>query len=533
MGLLHGSGTLPRDRGRNESNTHRLNPETQAMKMLNTLTSNAYHDLIDYNVVDQGGDHVGTLHSLWSDQNTGALEFLGVKTGWLFGKNHVVPASSAQIDEDNRFVQIPFAADFIKEAPSIAADAEITEEQEAEIYRYYGLSGAQAATGVSSASATTEHSATRTATGTEATTISDLGRGAATAAGAGTAGYAATTGATTTREARTGETIEVPVSEEQLHVGKRTVDAGSVRLRKVIRTETVNTPIELRREDVTIERVPAGEVRATAGATAFEGEEIVVPVSHEEAVIAKETVVTGAVRMHKTAETETQNVSDTVRKEDVQVDRGSVGVTHGTATGTATGMTGSTGAVSTGYTATGGSTHTTGASGDANPDALTGEPGSHPVGTAIGGVSGALTGAAVGGAGAMATGAAFGTAAGPVGAVIGGIAGAVVGGMVGKGVEEYFDPTEEAAYWKENYRSSSSYDPSMSYEEYEPAYRSGYTGFGKYYGTGKRFEDVEGDIRRDYEGSGSRLAYDKARSHIKEAYDRVFQRASSGQRRSS
>ena len=518
------------------------------MKMLNTLTSNAYHDLIDYNVVDQGGDHVGTLHSLWSDQNSGALEFLGVKTGWLFGKNHVVPANQAQIDEDNRFVQIPFAADFIKEAPSIAADAEITEEQEAEIHRYYGMSGA---TGMTTASGAATTAMSTGAAGE--TTINDLGRtDTTTAAFAGTGAsttssdYAATTGSRgTTREARVGENIEVPVSEEQLRVGKREVDAGSVRLRKVVRTETVNQPVELRREEVVVERVPAGEVRAS-GTTAFEGEEIVVPVHREEAVVGKETVVTGAVRVRKTAETETQNVSDTVRKEDVEVDRGGVGVTHGSTGGATTrtdyqttGTTGSTvgsartdhpttGAMGTmGAAGTGTFADVTGSdyaerdrrTGDVNPDPITGEPGAHPVGTGIGAVSGAATGAAMGLAG------------GPIGAVIGGVAGAVTGGLIGKGVEEYFDPTEEAAYWKENYRSSSAYDPSMSYEDVEPAYRTGYTGFGKYYGNGKRFEDVESDIRRDYEGSGSRLAYDKARNSIKEAYDRVFHRASTGQRR--
>ena len=380
------------------------------MKMLNTLTSSAYHDLIDYNVVDQGGGHVGTLHSLWSDQNTGALEFLGVKTGWLFGKNHVVPASQAQIDEDNRFVQIPFAADFIKEAPSIAADAEITEDQEAEIYRYYNLSGEISGSSTATTSADT----------TPATTISDLGR----------AGTAATVGTGVANAA---------------DYATREVEAGGARLRKLFRPE-------------------ADTAETTTAATGYEptGTGFVAPGDRTNAEFAS-----GSTR-HP---------------------------------------------------------------GDANPDLITGEPGSHPVGTAIGGVSGAATGAAVGGAGAAAMGATFGAAAGPVGAVIGGVAGAVVGGLVGKGVEEHFDPTEEAAYWQQNYRSSSNYDPSLSYEEYEPAYRSGYTGFGKYYGTGKRFDEVEGDIRRDYEGSGARLAYDKARDSVKAAYDRLFNRASSGQRR--
>lgn len=571
------------------------------MKMLNTLTSNAYHDLIDYNVVDQSGDNVGSLHSLWSDQNTGALEFLGVKTGWLFGKNHVVPAEKAQIDEENRFIQIPFAAAFIKEAPSIAADAEITEEQEAEIYRYYGMSGAGTATATAAAdagmAATTDYAAAAgTTTVGGGTTISDLGRTGnlsddttataaadpgdyATTAGrpAASSDYGTTTAAGgTTREARAGETIEVPVQEEQLRVGKREVEAGSVRLRKVVRTETVNQPVELRREEVVVERVPADQVRAGSTGTAFqEGEEIVVPVRREEAVVGKDTVTAGAVRVRKDANVEQQNVSETIRKEDVEVDRGGVGVTHGSTAGAATsgtqtgygtttggasmssgvsggspvgrggradypdadatgstrtdypasGTTGATGAAGTGtFADVTGSSYTENdrrASGDVNPDPITGEPGSHPVGTGIGAVSGAATGAAMGSPG------------GPVGAVIGGIAGAVTGGLIGKGVEEYFDPTEEAAYWRENYRSSSYYDPSMSYEDYEPAYRSGYTGFGKYYGEGRRFEDVEPDIRRDYEGSGASMTYDKARNSVKDAYDRLFHRASAGQRRSS
>ena len=93
------------------------------MQALNTIHRDTFRDLIDYNVVDQGGDHVGTLHSLWSDQDSGALEFLGVKTGWLFGSNHVVPAAGVQVDEENRSIQVPYALDLTKDAPSIAADA--------------------------------------------------------------------------------------------------------------------------------------------------------------------------------------------------------------------------------------------------------------------------------------------------------------------------------------------------------------------------------------------------------------------------
>ena len=110
------------------------------MKSLKNLTGDSLEQMIDYNVVDQNGDEIGTLHSLWSDPDTGAVEFLGVKTGWLFGHNHVVPAEKAELDEANNVVRLPYTEAFIKEAPSMSADSEISEAEEQNIYRYYGTS---------------------------------------------------------------------------------------------------------------------------------------------------------------------------------------------------------------------------------------------------------------------------------------------------------------------------------------------------------------------------------------------------------
>lgn len=107
------------------------------MKLLQTLTAASLEGIIDHKVIDQGGEPIGTLHSLWSDPATGSVEFLGVKTGWIFGHNHVVPAAGAELEEDRFSVRVPFAAAFIKGAPSIPAAAEITEAQEARIYAYY------------------------------------------------------------------------------------------------------------------------------------------------------------------------------------------------------------------------------------------------------------------------------------------------------------------------------------------------------------------------------------------------------------
>ena len=149
----------------------------------------------------------------------------------------------------------------------------------------------------------------------------------------------------------------------------------------------------------------------------------------------------------------------------------------------------------------------------ANRDPITGALGAHPVGTGIG--------AAAGGA---AAGAAIGTVAGPVGTAIGMAAGAIVGGLAGKGVAEKIDPTVEDAYWRTTYISRSYVDKDSPYDLYQSAYRTGYEGYGRY--TGKRYEDVENDLHRDYEKTrrSSGLEWNKAKHATRDAWLRLEDR---------
>jgi uncharacterized protein (TIGR02271 family) len=114
-------------------------------------------------------------------------------------------------------------------------------------------------------------------------------------------------------------TIEVPLSEEELKVGKRTVGAGEVKLRKTLTTEQVNVPVELKREDIVVERVPAHEVDPT-GKEPFKEELVKVSLSREEPVVEKEVRVTGAVRVRKTEGIDKETIRESVRREDVDVD---------------------------------------------------------------------------------------------------------------------------------------------------------------------------------------------------------------------
>jgi hypothetical protein len=148
--------------------------------------------------------------------------------------------------------------------------------------------------------------------------------------------------------------------------------------------------------------------------------------------------------------------------------------------------------------------------GDANRDPLTDEPGSHPVGTGIG--------AALGGA---AAGAATGTVAGPVGTVVGGAIGAVVGGFAGKGVAEAIDPTQESAYWSENFSSRDYVDKDASFVDYGPAYGVGVSARGRY--PNRSFDDVQSQISTDWAANrgASRLSWERARPAARDAWDRL------------
>src|SRR4051812_48446308 len=149
---------------------------------------------------------------------------------------------------------------------------------------------------------------------------------------------------------------------------------------------------------------------------------------------------------------------------------------------------------------------------DLNPDPITGAPGAHPVGTGVGAASGAVAGAALGGA-----------VGGPVGAVIGAAVGGVAGGLAGKGIAEGVNPTEEDAYWRNNY-STRPYAANRSYDDLAPAYQYGYTSAGT--NAGRKFDEVENDLQHGWEQAKgkSTLAWSDAKHATKDAWNRVTDR---------
>ena len=134
---------------------------------------------------------------------------------------------------------------------------------------------------------------------------------------------AGSTSASTTHAADTRGAIRVPEIEERLDVQKREVQQGEVRIQKHVEERTETVPVTLEREEVHVERREVAERPIAPGekVEAFRDETIRVPVRGEEATVTKQAVVTGEVVVDKDRHAEREQVSDTVRKTHVEVDK--------------------------------------------------------------------------------------------------------------------------------------------------------------------------------------------------------------------
>jgi uncharacterized protein (TIGR02271 family) len=162
--------------------------------------------------------------------------------------------------------------------------------------------------------------------------------GAATTAGTASAlgGYGTTDrDLDTDSYANTREQEEViPVVEEQLVVGKRDVSRGGVRVRSYVTEVPVHEQVRLRNERVNVERRAVDQPLSAADADAFRERTIDVTATGEEAVVGKNARVVEEVVVSKTAEEHVEQIDDTVRKTEVDIDRDTdverTGLTRGT-----------------------------------------------------------------------------------------------------------------------------------------------------------------------------------------------------------
>ena len=108
-----------------------------------------------------------------------------------------------------------------------------------------------------------------------------------------------------------------------------------------------------------------------------------------------------------------------------------------------------------------------------------------------------------------------------MGAAIGAVLGAAAGGLAGIGVDVMVDEHVEDAYWRDSYVDQPYFKPGTSYNYYQPAYRTGWEGRIRH--DGRRFDEVEAELRSDYERlrTGDAADWSEGRLAAKAAWDRI------------
>jgi uncharacterized protein (TIGR02271 family) len=109
---------------------------------------------------------------------------------------------------------------------------------------------------------------------------------------------------------------EVTLSEERLQVDRRQRPRERVRLRKYVVTEYVTVRVPVRREEVSLERIPIEDEHDVEPADDLE-----LVLMTEEPVIEKQVVARERVRLHKDVMTAEREVTETVRREQAEVER--------------------------------------------------------------------------------------------------------------------------------------------------------------------------------------------------------------------
>ena len=117
-----------------------------------------------------------------------------------------------------------------------------------------------------------------------------------------------------------GKESTIPVVEEQLQVGKRTVQSG-VRVFISAAEKPVEETVQLREERVHVERRPVDRPASSADLNALKEGTIEVAETREEPVVSKQARVVEEVAVRNDAQEHTETVRDTVRHTNVEVEQ--------------------------------------------------------------------------------------------------------------------------------------------------------------------------------------------------------------------
>lgn len=282
------------------------------------MDRNALDQLQNSTVFATDGDKIGSVGQVYLDDVTNEPTFVTVKTGLFGARETFVPLQQAQTTADG--ITVPFEKSFVKDAPNVDADGSLTPEEEQRIYEYYSM----------------EYSA---ADYDGDVRRDDVRTDAGAAGVAGTAGVAGVADRrdeavvdgdrhdVTDRHSRdvadhdrrdVTDADSVVVKDEHLNVGTERRASGRVRLRKQAYTTTETVEVPVTREEVVVERESVDPNSAEARTAGRDGD--VEVTTYEETPVVNKTVDAEKVSLGKRQVQDTETVTEEVRHEDVKVD---------------------------------------------------------------------------------------------------------------------------------------------------------------------------------------------------------------------
>ena len=138
------------------------------------------------------------------------------------------------------------------------------------------------------------------------------------------AGGTAETTETTTSAQTSGQTSgsqTIPLYKEQVNVGSQQVNDGTVTIKKIVKTETVNQPVTLQKQSLYIDRQPSSTGQQP-GAQAFQDQQVSIQLHHDEPFVSTQVVPNGQVVATTKTDSQQTTIQKQVRTEDVAIDKG-------------------------------------------------------------------------------------------------------------------------------------------------------------------------------------------------------------------
>jgi hypothetical protein len=102
-----------------------------------TLSAEELEHVKDAEVISGDGQPVGTVEGIYLDESTRGPEWALINTPWVGKRDTFVPVREATFEQGA--LRVPYSREQLQGAPTIDPDGTLSEQEEAELYSYYGI----------------------------------------------------------------------------------------------------------------------------------------------------------------------------------------------------------------------------------------------------------------------------------------------------------------------------------------------------------------------------------------------------------